>query len=156
MRAVFKKRAWLEISGVVASLVCVMPLADCHAETTVSTSAKDPANVLASSYIGSKKSRKLHIVSCEYVKKIDKQSRIGFNSIDEAKKAGYSLCPVCNQASGKGSTGLMLKEVDTPWGHRIAVVQGSGMSGGGPSGPGKNVAGWPAGQPREKEIPAVR
>ena len=46
-------------------------------------------------YIGSKKSHRLHTENCVYVRKIDKEYRVKFYSLEAAKKEGYYPCVVC-------------------------------------------------------------
>ena len=47
------------------------------------------------SYIGSTESKKYHLPSCEWVKKIDLENRVDFFSIEEAESAGFTECLVC-------------------------------------------------------------
>jgi len=46
-------------------------------------------------YIGSTDSKKYHLVSCEWVKKIDRENRVEFSSIEEAESQGFTECLVC-------------------------------------------------------------
>ena len=46
-------------------------------------------------YIGSTDSKKYHLPSCEWVKKIDPENRVRFSSIEEAESQGFTECLVC-------------------------------------------------------------
>ena len=46
--------------------------------------------------IASKNSDKYHLETCATAKKIDAANKITFNTPEEAAKAGYSPCKVCN------------------------------------------------------------
>lgn len=46
-------------------------------------------------YVGSAKSDKFHYPNCRWAEKILKENEIWFNTIKEAKKAGYEPCGVC-------------------------------------------------------------
>ena len=46
-------------------------------------------------YVGNKRTRKFHKLSCKWAKKISFSNRIYFHSIDEAKEKGYIPCKVC-------------------------------------------------------------
>jgi methylphosphotriester-DNA--protein-cysteine methyltransferase len=49
----------------------------------------------ASALVGSKSSKKYHVASCQYAKKISAKNLVKFNSAKEAKTAGYAACKVC-------------------------------------------------------------
>jgi len=53
--------------------------------------AKEPGR----RYVGSKHSDKYHLPTCEWAKKIRTQNQIWFDTIAEAKAAGYRACSVC-------------------------------------------------------------
>jgi len=46
-------------------------------------------------YYGSKKSNKYHKATCRYVEKIKDENLVTFNSVKEARDAGYVPCKVC-------------------------------------------------------------
>jgi len=46
-------------------------------------------------YYGSMKSDKYHRSSCRYVEKIKAENLIEFDSVKEAREAGYVACKVC-------------------------------------------------------------
>ncbi|MBM3254648.1 MAG: phospholipase D family protein, partial [Candidatus Omnitrophica bacterium] len=52
-----------------------------------------PQNI---SYLGSKKSMKLHYSNCKWAAKIDPANKEEFTSRDDAIKKGYTPCEVCN------------------------------------------------------------
>lgn len=47
-------------------------------------------------YIGNKKTRKFHTPNCKWAKRTNSQNKISFQSRNEAVKAGFSPCQVCN------------------------------------------------------------
>ncbi len=50
-------------------------------------------------FVGSKKSDKYHYLDCEWAKKIHLGNVIYFDSVQEARKAGYVPCKVCKPPS---------------------------------------------------------
>jgi methylphosphotriester-DNA--protein-cysteine methyltransferase len=50
----------------------------------------------ATALVGSKSSKKYHVASCQYAKKISDKNLVKFKSAKEAKAAGYAACKVCN------------------------------------------------------------
>lgn len=50
---------------------------------------------IALKYVGSTKSNKYHLPSCEWAQKINKSNEIWFSSSEEAKEKGYAPCKVC-------------------------------------------------------------
>jgi methylphosphotriester-DNA--protein-cysteine methyltransferase len=48
-----------------------------------------------SALVGSKNSKKYHLASCQYAKKISASNLVKFKSAKEAKAAGYEACKVC-------------------------------------------------------------
>lgn len=63
--------------------------------TTQQANANTGASIEAN-YIGNKKTGKFHTPNCKWVKRINSQNKVGFQSRDEAEKAGFSPCQVCN------------------------------------------------------------
>jgi len=57
----------------------------------ITSAADDPAP----KYYGSTKSDKYHKASCRYVKKIEAENLVMFESVKEARDAGYIPCKVC-------------------------------------------------------------
>ena len=54
------------------------------------------ATVFAANYVGNAKSKKFHVASCTYAKKMSPQNRVDFSSRDEAVDEGYIPCKRCN------------------------------------------------------------
>lgn len=54
------------------------------------------ATVLAGSYVGNANSKKFHYADCSYVRKMNPDNRVDFNSRDEAINSGYVPCKRCN------------------------------------------------------------
>jgi hypothetical protein len=52
-------------------------------------------SVNAAQFVGSKKSNKYHTQTCKWAQKINPSNLIKFNSPEEAKKAGYVPCKIC-------------------------------------------------------------
>ena len=50
------------------------------------------ATVFAAGYVGNANSRKFHVTSCQYARKMNPKNRIDFSDRDEAVKAGYVPC----------------------------------------------------------------
>ncbi len=48
-----------------------------------------------SQYVGSKNSTKYHYTWCKWAQKVSPRNKITFNSVKEAKSAGYVPCKVC-------------------------------------------------------------
>ena len=46
-------------------------------------------------YVGSSKSNKYHYTWCRWAKKINDSNLVIFNSVEEARNAGYVPCKVC-------------------------------------------------------------
>jgi methylphosphotriester-DNA--protein-cysteine methyltransferase len=46
-------------------------------------------------YVASKFSIKYHLPTCKQVRGLQEQNRVGFNTAEEAVKAGYVPCGVC-------------------------------------------------------------
>jgi len=53
------------------------------------------ATVFAASYVGNANSRKFHVPSCTYAKKMNPKNRVDFANRDEAVDAGYIPCKRC-------------------------------------------------------------
>lgn len=67
--------------------------------TPVVPSASKPAGTQKtenSKFVGSIESDKYHVFSCRHAKKIIEDNTTYFNSVEDAKKAGYKPCGVCN------------------------------------------------------------
>jgi len=65
------------------------------AEETEKQTSQQPA-ATTGKYVGSIKSDKYHLPTCEWAEKIKDENRIWFQSEEEAIKAGYKPCSVCN------------------------------------------------------------
>ena len=57
--------------------------------------AKAPAPAPAVTFVGSSTSNKYHSPNCKWVKAINPQRLVTFNSVQEAQEKGYIPCPVC-------------------------------------------------------------
>lgn len=54
------------------------------------------ANAGDGKFVASKNSDKYHLATCATANKIDDANKVTFNTPEEAVKAGYSPCKVCN------------------------------------------------------------
>ena len=52
-------------------------------------------------FVGSAKSDKYHYTWCKWAKKIKSENLVVFNSVQEAKNAGYVACKVCKPPTNK-------------------------------------------------------
>lgn len=50
----------------------------------------------AAVYIGNRNSKKFHLPYCEGVARMKEENKVNFSSRDEAVKAGYNPCSICN------------------------------------------------------------
>jgi len=69
--------------------------AETAAETTVTETTVTETTQPSGQFVGSKNSDVYHYPSCHHAKKIKAENLITFNSIEEAKAAGYRPCKVC-------------------------------------------------------------
>lgn len=69
---------------------------DKHESLTNKQEPKKPSvQSSATIYVGSDESDKYHKPNCRWAKEINEENLINFESIDEAKTAGYSSCGTC-------------------------------------------------------------
>ena len=66
------------------------------AVTTVEPSSVTENTTAEKKFVGSVKSNKYHLPSCEWAQKISPSNEIWFSSAEEAKAKGYVPCKVCN------------------------------------------------------------
>jgi len=52
-------------------------------------------------FVGNKNSKKFHVVSCQYAKKMSPKNRVEVSTAGEAEKAGYVGCKVCKPGRSK-------------------------------------------------------
>ena len=66
------------------------------AETTVTETTQAPETTASGYFVGSKNSDVYHYPDCASAKKIKPGNLVSFNSVEEAKTAGYRPCKNCN------------------------------------------------------------
>ncbi len=86
-----------------------------HATPMAATSSAAVTVKKVVKIIGNSETKKCHKPSCELVKKMNKENRVEFASLAEAKKAGYEPCQVClvKSTAKKAATSNVVTAVKT-------------------------------------------